>query len=87
MPKPRRHIVHDRQIRLANVRTFLAFIRTSIACFGLGIALFHLMTIQFYRTLGLVFIILGGIIFSWGVGEYYFVQKHYIQDIADHDNT
>jgi hypothetical protein len=37
--------------------------------------------------LGLVFIILGGIIFTWGIGEYFFVQKHYIQDIADYDNT
>ncbi len=84
MIKPRLHLVHDRQIRLANIRTFLAFLRTSISCWGLGLALFHFIDMQFDKKLGAFFIGVGCVTFIWGVGEYYFVQKNYIRDIAKH---
>lgn len=85
MKKGRIHIVHDRQIRLANLRTFLSFLRTSLSCWGLGIALFHLINTELYRLLGLVCIGLGFLTFLWGVIEYYFVQKNYTRDIKEHD--
>ncbi|MBU0961129.1 MAG: DUF202 domain-containing protein, partial [Proteobacteria bacterium] len=75
------HLIHDRRVRLANIRTFLAFIRTSIACWGLGAAFFHLLKRHPYKDFGLFFIGLGFVILFWGIAEFVFVQKHYMQDV------
>ncbi len=86
MLKSRTHIVHDRQIRLANIRTFLAFFRTAIACWGLGMALFHLISLPSCKILGLISIGIGWGILVWGIAEYHFVQKNYIHEIAEHNH-
>ena len=85
MKTSRIHIVHDRQIQLANLRTFLAFLRTSLACWGFGVALLHLINEEPYKTLGVIFIVLGCATFIWGIGEYHFIQKSYIRDIEEYD--
>ncbi|MBU0945346.1 MAG: DUF202 domain-containing protein [Proteobacteria bacterium] len=74
------HLIHDRRVRLANIRTFLAFIRTAIACWGLGAAFFHLLNRRPYIELGVFFIGLGSVILLWGIGEFIFVQRHYLED-------
>lgn len=74
------HLVHSRRVRLANIRTFLAFLRTAIACWGLGAALFHLLNRHPYKEVGIFFTALGFLILFWGIGEFIFVQKRYLRD-------
>ncbi len=77
------HLVHDRRVRLANIRTFLAFIRTAIACWGLGVVFFHLFNRHPYKEFGVFFMGLGFVVLFWGIGELVFVQKRYLQNIEE----
>lgn len=72
-------------MRLANIRTFLAFIRTAIACWGLGAGLFHLINRHPYKDFGVFFLGLGFVILFWGIGEYFFVQRRYLLDSRERE--
>lgn len=65
-----------KQVRLANIRTLLAFLRTAIAFWGLGIALFHFINQHPYKILGLIALVIGFFLVAWGLVEFFLVSKY-----------
>ncbi len=68
--------LEGKQIRLANLRTLLAFLRTAIAFWGLGIALFHFINKHPYKAFGLISIAIGIIVVLWGIVEFFMINKY-----------
>ncbi len=68
--------LEGKQMRLANLRTLLAFLRTAIAFWGLGIALFHFINEHPYKAFGLISIAIGVIVVLWGIAEFFMINKY-----------
>ncbi|MFH1980318.1 MAG: DUF202 domain-containing protein [Pseudomonadota bacterium] len=64
-----------KQVRLANIRTLLAFFRTAVAFWGLGLALFHFINIAPYKSFGLVSLIFGFVMMIWGGIEFILIDR------------
>ena len=60
---------------MANERTLLAFLRTSLAFCIAGVGLIKYLDPPVFDTLGWIFIVLAGIFFIWGVHRYRHVRK------------
>ena len=64
-----------KQVRLANTRTLLAFFRTAVAFWGLGLALFHFINVAPYKAFGVVSLIFGFIMIIWGGVEFFLINR------------
>ena len=60
---------------MANERTLLAFLRTSMAFFIAGIGLIKYLDHPVFDAIGSVFFVLAGIFLTWGVHRYRHVRK------------
>ena len=60
---------------MANDRTPLAFLRTSLAFCAAGIGLIKYLHHPVFDVIGWISVILGGILFIWGVHRYRHVKK------------
>ena len=60
---------------MANERTLLAFLRTSMAFFIAGIGLIKYLDHPALDAVGWVFVVLAGIFFIWGVHRYRYTRK------------
>ena len=60
---------------MANERTLLAFLRTSMAFFIAGIGLIKYLDHAVFDAIGSVFFVLAGILLLWGVHRYRHVRK------------
>jgi len=60
---------------MANERTLLAFLRTSMAFFIAGIGLIKYLDHPVFDAIGSVFFVLAGIFLIWGVHRYRHVRK------------
>ncbi len=56
-------------------RRLLAFLRTSLAFFLVGVGLIKFLNHPVLDVIGLIFIVLGGIFLIWGVQRYRQVRK------------
>jgi len=74
LPEAGTNWAHERT-RLAKERTLAAWLRTGLATVGVGLALAKLLpSLQpqwLIRTLGIIFVIAGGIIFLFGFKTYH----------------
>lgn len=60
---------------MANERTLLAFLRTSITFFVAGIGMIKYLDHPLLDTIGWFFIVLAGVFFIWGVHRYRYTRK------------
>jgi len=60
---------------MANERTLLAFLRTSMAFFIAGIGLIKYLDHPVFDAIGSIFFVLAGIFLIWGVHRYRHVRK------------
>jgi putative membrane protein len=60
---------------MANERTLLAFLRTSITFFVAGIGMIKYLDHPVLDAIGWFFIVLAGIFFIWGVHRYRYTRK------------
>jgi len=60
---------------MANERTLLAFLRTSMAFFIAGIGLIKYLKHLALETIGWIFVVLAGIFLIWGVHRYRHIRK------------
>lgn len=65
-----------KQVRLANIRTLLAFFRTAVAFWGLGLALFHFINIAPYKAFGVASLIFGFVMIIWGGIEFLLINRY-----------
>ena len=65
----REHLALDRTI-LANERTFLGYIRTSLTLFVVGVTFIKFFNILFLAIMGWIFILVGILIFIFGLIKY-----------------
>lgn len=73
---PSKHdTLQAKQVRLANIRTLLAFFRTAVAFWGLGLALFHFINTPPYRAIGLISFTFGFIMMIWGAIEFLLINR------------
>ena len=63
------------QVRLSNIRTLLAFCRTAVAFWGLGLAMFHLINRHPFKALGVVSVGIGFMVLAWGGVEYLLIDR------------
>jgi len=61
--------------KLANERTFLAYFRSSVVFLSSGIAIFKIQYLQEIKTIGIVLIVLGPILFLAGITHYLQKQR------------
>ena len=60
---------------MANERTLLAFLRTSITFFVAGIGMIKYLDHPVLDAIGWFFVVLAGIFFIWGVHRYRYARK------------
>jgi putative membrane protein len=60
---------------MANERALLAFLRTSLAFFLVGVGLIKFLDHPVLDVIGWIFVVLGGIFLIWGVQRYRQVRK------------
>lgn len=60
---------------MANERTLLAFLRTSITFFVAGIGMVKYLDHPVLDAIGWFFVVLAGIFFIWGVHRYRYARK------------
>lgn len=69
---------------MANERTLLAFIRTSMAFLIMGIGLIKYLDHPVLDVLGWIFVVLAGVLFFWGLHRYKEVKK-VLRDVTPED--
>lgn len=67
--------LQGKQVRLANTRTLLAFFRTAVAFWGLGLAMFHFINVAPYKAFGVASLIFGFIMIIWGGIEFFLINR------------
>ena len=60
---------------MANERTLLAFLRTSITFFVAGIGMIKYLDHPVLDAIGWFFVVLAGIFFTWGIHRYRYARK------------
>jgi len=68
---------------LANERTFLAFIRTTISLMASGIGLILLLKHPLMKTIGWIFIGFAIFVLIWGLYRYFFIKKLLVKEFPD----
>ena len=75
-PTAQKDTLAGKQVRLANIRTLLAFFRTAVPFWGLGLALFHFINKDPYKTFGVAALIFGFIMMIWGGIEFLLINRY-----------
>ena len=60
---------------LANERTYLAYIRTSLTSFVAGVSFIQFFNLKFVPQAGYVFVVLGIVVFSLGTARYLVMRE------------
>ncbi len=71
----RDYLAADRTV-LANERTFMAFIRTSIALAAAGGSLIHFLDLPLATIGGILLLALAAVTLGWGLRRFFFYKRH-----------